>query len=93
MKIPQRIRVSHWDVEELMARMLGKLTEYENDEIEDLEGEFYEKFDIDSDQFQNVVEHLMPYTVLSKSELSDEIRIGFVDHEQSVYVIKEKVTV
>lgn len=93
MKIPQRIRVSHWDVEELMARMLGKLTEYENDEIEDLENEFYEKFDIDSDQFQTVVEHLMPYTVLSKSELSEEIRIGFVDHEKSVYVIKENVTV
>ena len=76
-----------------MARMLGKLTEYENDEIEDLENEFYEKFDIDSDQFQTVVEHLMPYTVLSKSELSEEIRIGFVDHEKSVYVIKENVTV
>ena len=93
MKIPQRITVSHWDVEELMARMLGKLDEYENDEIEDLEDEFLEKFEIDSDQFKKVVEHLMPYTVLSKSELSDDIRIGFVDHEKSVYVIKENVTV
>jgi hypothetical protein len=25
--------------------------------------------------------------------LSEEIRIGFVDHEKSVYVIKENVTV
>ncbi len=85
----KRIRVHHWDVEELMAKMLGKSKEYENDEIEDLESEFYEKFEVDSEAFHKLVEHLMPYTVMSKSDLTETVRIGFVDHAEGVYIIKE----
>lgn len=91
MKIPQKIRVNYFDLEVLMAQMLGKAEQFENDDIENLEEEFYEKFDVDSEQFQKIVEHLMPYTVLSKSDLSDEIRIGFVNHNEGVYIVKENI--
>lgn len=90
-EIPERVRVSPFDIEELMAKMIGKQEEYEKDEIENLEGEFYEKFDIDSEQFHYLIEHLLPYSVLSRSELSDKLRIGFVDHSQGYYIVKGEI--
>ena len=91
LKIPSNLRVSYFEIGELMAKMIGKQEEYENDEIDDLEEEFYSKFDIDSSQFHYLIEHLMPYTVLSRSELNDNLRIGFVDHENGVYLVKSDI--
>ncbi len=93
MNIKQKYRVNSLDVEMLMASMLGKLEEYEDDEIEmgAIEEEFIEKFEVDQEQFHKIVEHLMPYTVLSKSELSETLRIGFVDHANGVYLAKAEM--
>jgi hypothetical protein len=89
--VPNRIRTHHWGVEELMAKMLNKTEEYENDEIEDLEDEFYQEFGIDSNQFQKIVEHLLPYSFISKSPLSGQVLIGFADHNNDMYIIKEAI--
>lgn len=86
----KKISVSHWDVEELAAHLLGLEEEFENDEIEDLDDQFYDKFNVSLDDFHGLVEHLMPYTVLSKSEISETLRIGFVDHEKGVYLVKSE---
>ena len=89
--VPRRIRTHYWGVEELMAAMLNKTEQYENDEIEDLEDEFYQEFDVDSEQFHKIVEHLLPYSHISKSPLTDKILIGFADHNNNTYIIKEEI--
>ena len=89
--VPNRIRTHYWGVEELMAKMLNKTEQYENDEIEDLEDEFYQEFEVDSNQFQKIVEHLLPYSFISKSPLSGQVLIGFADHNNDMYIIKEAI--
>jgi hypothetical protein len=81
------------DVELLAAKILGLEAEYENDEIDsgELDERIYERFDCSMEAFENIVSALMPYTVLSKSELSDTYRIGFVDHIDGVYVVKQEI--
>lgn len=86
----KKIAVSYWDVEELASKLLGLEEEFENEEIEDLDDRFYDKFNVSLEDFHGLVEHLMPYTVLSKSELSETLRIGFVDHEEGIYVVKSE---
>ena len=88
--IPKRIQASWMDVEELAAKVLDVHEQYENDTIDrgELEDLIYEKFDCSMEAFENIVSALMPYSVLSKSDLSDSYRIGFVDHVQGVYVVK-----
>lgn len=88
--IPKEIRADWMDVELLAAKVLNLEEEYENDEIDrsDLEEKIYDKFDCTMESFEQIVSALMPYTVLSKSDLSETLRIGFVDHTQGVYVVK-----
>lgn len=88
-EIPNRIRVDYWAVQELMAKMLNKTEEFENDEIDDLENEFYEKFEVDEEQFHKIVEHLLPYSFISKSPLTQKLLIGFADHVKGIYIVKE----
>ena len=91
MQIPNRIKTRYGGVEEIMAAMLNKTEQFENDEIEDLEGEFYEEFEVGFDQFHKIIEHLMPYSFISKSPLSDTIVIGFADHNRGMYLVKEEL--
>lgn len=89
--VPNRIRTHHWGVEELMAAMLNKTEQYENDEIEDLEDEFYNEFDVDTEQFHKIVEHLLPYSYITESPLTEKLLIGFADHNKNVFIIKEEL--
>lgn len=88
--IPKEIRADWMDVELLAAKVLDVEEAYENDEIDrnDLEEKLYEKFECTMESFEQIVSALMPFTVLSKSDLSETFRIGFVDHTQGVYVVK-----
>lgn len=87
--IPDRIRVHYWGVQELMATMLGKIEQFENDLIEDLEGEFYDEFEVDADAFHKIVEYLIPYTSLSESPLTGKLLIGFANHNENIYITKQ----
>lgn len=89
-EIPKRINVNWHDVEELAAKILDVHEQWENDEIDrsELEEKFFEKFDCSLESFEEIVPHLMQFTVLSKSDLSDNFRIGFVDHVNGAYIIK-----
>ena len=89
----KQFRVHHFDIQDLMATMLGKYKEYENEEIDDkeLEDQFYEEFDVNFEQFHKLVEHLMPYTVINDSPLTRIKRIGFVNHEDGIYIAKAEL--
>lgn len=91
LNIPNRIKTHYWGIEELMAAMLNKTEDYENDEIEDLADEFYEEFEVDTDAFHKIVEHLLPFAHISKSPLSEKILIGFANHTNGTYILKEEI--
>jgi hypothetical protein len=86
----KKFKVHHFDTQDLMATMLGKYKEYQNDEIDDaeLENQFYEEFDVNFEQFHKLIEHLVPYTMPTDSPLTRIKRLGFVNHEEGLYIVK-----
>jgi adenosine deaminase len=86
----KKFDVHYFDTQDLMATMLGKYKEYDNGEIEDreLENQFYEEFDVNFEQFHKLVEHLVPHTVITDSPLTRIKRVGFVNHEAELYIVK-----
>lgn len=79
-------KISVWDVEELAAYLCDKKEEYENDELEDLENIFYEKFDLGIIEFTKILEYLLPTIQMDRSELTGEVRAGFAD--DMCYIVK-----
>jgi hypothetical protein len=73
----------------LAAKILDKENEYENEEItdRDLEKMLYDEFEIDFYNFHKLIEHIMPYTCIDKSPLTDEYRIGLVDHSNNCFIV------
>lgn len=49
-----------------------------------------EKFEINEEQFIEVAKALLPFAHISKSELTDEIFIGYGNHEKGLWIYKEK---
>lgn len=90
----RKIKVDYFDAQELAASILDKTKEWENEDIVDseLEDLLYEEFNIDFESFHKLLEHLMPYSVVSKSELTDTLRVGFVDHLKGYYIVKTEIT-
>lgn len=88
--IPKKIPVNWIDAEELAAKVLDVHEKYENGDIDrgELEEMIYDRFDCSMEAFEDIVSALMQFTVLSKSDLTDSHRIGFVDHVQGVYIVK-----
>jgi len=71
------IRVNWMDVEELAAQILN--LDYNSEEVDHdvIELAMAEKFNIDLDIFQNIVELLLPLVDVGKSPITNEVFKGF----------------
>lgn len=87
--LPKRITCDTFSTFELAAKILDKENEYENDEIteKEIEQMLYDEFKIDFDNFHKLIEHILPYTCVDKSPLTDEYRIGLVDHLTQCFIL------
>lgn len=81
-------------VYELAIKLCGldpyddKVLEESEEKVDDM---LYEKYGIEPDRFQELITDLMPYALKSKSALTDDVYIGFADHEKSMWLFKKKV--
>lgn len=75
--------IEWWEIEELACELLN--WDYENYEngliIYDLGEEFYNKFNIDLEDFSNLVKALIKFTPTWKSDLTGTLYQGFVVKE------------
>lgn len=74
--------ISLLDLQMLMGAALG-LTEEQTEDIinrdeTDLDDQFYEKFDVDTEAFGNLVEALLPLTPMIQSPLTQQLYHAFV---------------
>lgn len=87
MKIP-KLNTRRIDVDELAMLVLGLNPNDDASHDADLDDLLNDKFEVGFEQFEQIVAALMPYTVLTKSPLSENLRIGFVNHEENTYIVK-----
>ena len=73
------------DVQELARIMYGLAEDAQEDEINSA---VMQNLDVDIGQFTNVVEALIPYTLATKSALTDTLYQGFVDGHY--FIVKQR---
>lgn len=87
--LPKRITCDTFSTFELAAKILDKENEYENDEIteKEIEQMLYDEFEIDFDNFHKLIEHILPYTWVEKSHVTERYRIGLADHSNNCFIV------
>jgi len=75
LQTPPREPVDHWDAEELGAYICG--IDPDGAETEEIENAMYEKFNIDLDNFREILSHLLPLIDYGKSPLTNKRYKGF----------------
>lgn len=81
------------EVQELACAILG--ISYDDLVDEGREGEieekFYERFEINMEQFFNIVEALLPFTPIVQAGLTGNKYHAFVNEKESLMIVKQKV--
>lgn len=78
------------DIEEIAAFILGKSDDYEDtSELEDL---LVEKYNIDLDNFSELMGKIWPLLGLGISPLTGSVYIGFSDEKAGMWVAKKEFT-
>ncbi len=85
----------HWELEELLAHILCKGNSEKADELINKEPDFeelvYDKFGISFDQFSEVVESLIPFTIKTMSPLNNKLYQGFIAKDEPIYILKNVI--
>ena len=89
LNLPKRISCSTFNTLELAAKIFDKEKEYENEDItdRDIEKMLYDEFEIDFDNFHKLIEHILPYTWVEKSHVTERYRIGLADHSNNCFIV------
>lgn len=78
-----------------LAMLVCGLDPDDDDQFEEGEDKvdeiLYEKYNIDSEQFEAIAKALIPFAGIGKSELTGETYIGFTNHEKGLWIYKEKI--
>lgn len=88
MKLAQ---VDDYDSMELAAHILGVTHQYENadDPLDFIDSELYEKFEITSDTFCEIIRHLLPLVTVAPSGLTGKLYRGFGGNGS--WLVKEEI--
>lgn len=62
---------------------------FESEAQEKVDEILMEKFDINEEQFVDVAKALLPFAHISKSEITEEIFIGYGNHEKGMWIFKQ----
>jgi hypothetical protein len=84
----KKVKIHPIDLEEVMVYMTEKREEYEEDDNFDIHQEFLNKFDITSEQFENILSILLPMVDLGVSPLSNERYLFLADKEKGEALLK-----
>lgn len=83
----------YYEAQELACAILGLncddlVDEGRENEIDEA---LYDKFEIDMEQFTNIVEALLPFTPIVKAGLTGNLYHAFVNEKESLMIVKQKV--
>ena len=89
-------KINWYEITELVANILTDNDEEKAEQLidaDEVENLFYEKYDIDIEQFQTIVELILPYTPLMESPLTKELyhTLGLHDERGFRAIIKQEI--
>lgn len=89
-------RLNSFEVEQLLMEIFSiSDAEYEKVDFEELVNEKYKDSSEHMMSFENlelVLNSLLPYVMASKSELTESVYVGFVDHKNRNFLAKAEAT-
>ncbi|MBS9780916.1 MAG: hypothetical protein KGV56_00300 [Gammaproteobacteria bacterium] len=87
------MNIDYLDLQQILAYMNGATFET-SDSFFDNQGfdEFLaENYGLDIETFEKIIVQLIPFAMKSKSPLTDEIFVGFADHDKQYFIIKNTI--
>jgi hypothetical protein len=84
----KKAKIHPIDLEELMVYMTEKREQYEADDNFDIHQEFLSKFDITSEQLDNILSIILPMVDLGVSPLTNERYLFLADKEKGEALLK-----
>lgn len=78
--------IPYWEIEEL-ARFICGLSE--DDDETDVEEVLYEKFGVEMDAFEKVINALMPMVTVAQSPITLMTYRGFADTARNLFIVKQ----
>jgi hypothetical protein len=84
----KKVKIHPIDLEEVMVYMTEKREEYEEDDNFDIHQEFLNKFDITSEQLENILSIILPMVDLGVSPLTNERYLFLADKEKGEALLK-----
>ena len=86
--MPTKKNIDYMDIEVLAAHLCGKS---EDDERDDIEDAFLNKFDVTVEQFEKLIEAMWPLLHLGISPLTETAFIGFSNEKEKLWLMKKDV--
>lgn len=75
-------------IEELMAHLLDVNADENWDDLEYL---FYEKYNIDQENFERLINELLPMIEVAKSPLTKQLYKGFANRDKEMWLVRIEV--
>lgn len=87
-----KFKADRFDVYELMADILGtQVYEGTDEEYEDLEEAFYDRFYVSAEDFATIVDLLVPRIQVGQSPLTKTWYRGFTSLDKPMWLVRMKV--
>jgi hypothetical protein len=84
----KKVKIHPIDLEEVMVYMTGKREEYEADDNFDIHQEFFDKYEITSEQLENILSIVLPMVDIGVSPLTNEKYLFLADKKKGDALLK-----
>ena len=84
----KKVKIHPIDLEEVMVYMTGKREEYEADNNFDIHQEFLGKYEITSEQLENILSIILPMVDIGVSPITNERYLFLADKEKGDALLK-----
>jgi hypothetical protein len=87
----KKVEIHPIDLEEVMVYLTEKREEYESDTSFDIHQEFYDKYEVTSEQFESILSVILPMVDIGVSPLTKEKYLFLADKNEGVALLKIKL--
>ncbi len=84
----KKVKIHPIDLEELMVYMTENREEYEANDNFDIHQEFFDKYEITSEQLENILSIILPMVDVGSSPITDEKYLFLADKENKQALLK-----
>ena len=84
----KKVEIHPIDLEEVMVYMTQKRKEYEEDSGFDIHQEFFDKFEVTSEQFENILGIILPMVDIGESSLTKKTYLFLADKEDGTALLQ-----